>query len=170
MFMDFHVEQLVTKKKTALDYLKVAGICFLTVVLWMFIIMFLIRLGLIAAALLVLTGWGALRLVQALSIEYEYEMTNYYLDIDKIMGKARRKRAISIDFHNIEICTYVTEPEFRNTHGIDKTYDFSGNPDAEDRVFIDFIPDGEKKTRVIILPCDKLKEYIKKAAPKTSRL
>ena len=86
------------------------------------------------------------------------------------MGKSRRKRVISVDFHNIELCTYVTEPEFNNTHGIEKTYDLSGNPNKEGRIFIDFVPEGGKKTRVIIFPCDKLKEYIKKAAPKTSRL
>lgn len=168
--MDFHVEQLVPKKKEALDYIKAAGLCLATVVVWFLIIMFLHNLGMIASVLVVLAGWGTFRLLQSLNIEYEYELTNYCLDIDKILGKARRKRVIEVDFHNIEICTYVTEPEFRNVHGIENTYDLSGNSAAEGRVFVDFIPDGGKKTRVIILPCDKLKEYIKKAAPKTSRL
>lgn len=168
--MDFHVEQLVKKDRTIIDYLKVAGICLVTVILWMLALMFLMKLASVAALLILLVGWGALYLVRGLSIEYEYELTNYYLDIDKIMGKSRRKRVISVDFHNIELCTYVTEPEFNNTHGIEKTYDLSGNPNKEGRIFIDFVPESGKKTRVIIFPCDKLKEYIKKAAPKTSRL
>lgn len=169
--MDFHVEQLVTKKKNVTDYFKIAGICFVTVVLWMAICLFVMRLSsFLASVLLVIVGWGAFRIVQNLSIEYEYEMTNYYLDIDKIMGKARRKRIVSVDFHSIDICTYVTEHEFKNENGFEKIYDVSGDPNEDGRIFIDFTAEGGKKTRVILFPCDKLKEYIKKAAPKTSRL
>lgn len=168
--MDFHVEQLVTKKKTAIDWVKVFGICFLTAALWIVVIMFLLNFGLIAAALLVFIGWGAFRLIQTVSVEYEYELTNYYLDIDKIMGRARRKRIVSVDFHNIELCAYVTDSAFGNTHGIEKVYDLSGKPDAEGRAFIDCIGEDGKKIRVIIRPCEKLIECIRKAAPKTSSL
>lgn len=168
--MDFHVEQLVVRKKTTADYLKLLGICALTAILWMLIFTFLIGLGIFAAALVVLVGWGALRCIQAVSIEYEYEMTNYYLDIDKIMGRARRKRVVAVDLHNAEICAYVTDSAFSTAHGIDKIYDVSGNPNAEGRAFIDFIGESGKKERVIFKPCDKLKECIKKAAPKVTKL
>lgn len=168
--MDFHVEQIVAKKKTASDYAKALAICLLTAVLWMFIIMFLLNFGIISAALLVLVGWGAYRILQTINIEYEYELTNYYLDIDKIMGRARRKRIVSVDLHNTELCAYVSDSEFGRTHGTEKVYDLSGDPNAEGRVFIDCLGEDNKKIRVIIRPGEKLIECIKKAAPKTSRL
>lgn len=168
--MDFHTEQLIIKKKTPVDYLLAALIIFATVVLWFVFFGFLRSLATIASLLMVLTGWGAWKLIQSLNVEYEYELTNHYLDIDKIMGKARRKRIITIDFREIEQCTYVSAPEFSNTYGIEKTYDLSGNPSAEGRMFVDFQQEGKGKVRVIFRPCDKIKEIIKKAAPKTVKI
>ena len=168
--MDFHVEQLINKRKTPLDYLLATIIIFVTVLLWLLTFLFLRQLMTIAALLILLIGWGALKLLQGLSVEYEYELTNHYLDIDKIMGKARRKEIISIDFRNIEQCTYVSAPEFNNTQGITKTYELSGNPNAENRVFVDYAPEGGERIRVIFRPNDKIKDCLKKAAPKTVKL
>lgn len=167
--MDFHTEQLIKKQKKPVDYLLAALILFGTVVLWTLLLIFLGRLLTIASLLILLVGWGAWKLIQGLNVEYEYELTNHYLDIDKIMGRARRKRVISIDFRNAEQCTYTSAPEFQNTGGIEKTYDLSGDPGAPQRVFVDFIDDG-KRVRVIFRPNEKIREYIKKAAPKVVKL
>ena len=89
--MDFHTEQLIKKQKSPIDYLLAALILLGTVVLWVLLLIFLGRLLTIASLLILLIGWGAWKLIQGLDIEYEYELTNHYLDIDKIMGRARRK-------------------------------------------------------------------------------
>lgn len=167
--MDFHAEQLIIKQKKPSDYLLAAGILLVTVILWIFIYTFLFSFATLASILIVLAGWGAFKLIQMLNIEYEYELTNHYLDIDKIMGKARRKRIVTIDFRNAEQCTYISAPEFSNKHGIEKTYDLSGNLNADGCAFVDFLDDG-KRIRVIFRPNDKIKEYIKKAAPKAVKL
>lgn len=164
--MDYHAEQLIQKKKTPTDYIFAALIIFATVALWLAAFIFLQKLLSFAAIIIFLVGWGAWYLIQGLNIEFEYELTNYYLDIDKIMGQSRRKRLISIDFHSVEQCAPVTSPEFKNTHGIEKTYDFSGNPNANDRMFVDFRSEKNIKTRVIFAPNDTIKDIIKKAAPK----
>lgn len=168
--MDFHVEQLVAQKKGTADYLFAALLCLVTAAVWVLIFTFLGRLGLLCAILIVLSGYGSFYLLQSLNTEYEYELTNYCLDIDKISGKARRKRLTEIDLHDVTLCTYVTASEFSDNGDIQKTFDFSGNPSSSDRIFIDCLPDGGKKTRVILLANEKLKDCIKKAVPKVTRL
>ena len=86
--MDFHTEQLVVKKKTAKEYLFAAAIALGTVILWFLILTFLGNFLSLAAILVFGVGWGAFWLVKSLNVEYEYELTNHYLDIDKIMGQA----------------------------------------------------------------------------------
>lgn len=168
--MDYHTEQLIQKKKTLSDYVFAALIIFLTVILWLAAFIFLQKILSFAAIIIFLIGWGAWYLIQGLNIEFEYELTNYYLDIDKIMGKSRRKKLVSIDFREIEQCAPVNVPEFKNTFGIEKTYDFSGSPNAEGRMFVDFKTEKNVKTRVIFAPNDSIKEIIKKAAPKQVKL
>ena len=168
--MDYHAEHPVKKKRTPTDYIMAVLIIFGTVVLWLAALIFLQKILSFAAIIIFLIGWGAWRLIQGLNIEYEYELTNYYLDIDKIIGKARRKRLISIDFREIEQCAPVSAPEFKNTHGIEKTYDYTGDPTAEGRMFIDLHPEGKSKTRIIFAPSEQIKQIIKKAAPNQVKL
>lgn len=181
--MDFHTEQLVKKKRVNSDYLAAVLLAAGTMIIWLItfrvlgiltsilspVILQLIHW--IAAAIVVGSLWGAWKLLQNFNIEYEYELTNHYLDIDKIMGQASRKRLVSIDFKEIDRCGYVSEAEFKNTDGITKTYDYSGNPDADGRVYVDYKPDGsENKIRVIFRPNDKLKDYLNQAAPRKVKL
>lgn len=168
--MDFHAEQLIIKRKTAMEYLLAIVISFVTVILWVFF--FMINAYIFNAAFLLIfgVGWGAWKLIQMLNIEYEYTLINHYLDIDKIIGKARRKSIVSIDFRQIEQCASVDDTSFKNTAGIVKTYDLSGNPDAAGRVFVDFILGEKGKVRVIFRPNDTIKDILKKANPKMVRL
>ena len=181
--MDFHTEQLVKKRRASSDYLAAVLLAAATVVIWLLTFhlygflastispVLLQPVQWVVAAIIVGSLWGAWKLLQNFNIEYEYELTNQYLDIDKIMGKASRKHLASIDFKNIEKCAYVSEPEFKNTHSITKVYDYSGNPEAQGRVFVDYKPeDKDACIRVIFRPNDKIKEYLNKIAPSKVKL
>ncbi len=164
--MDFHAEHLVVKRKTPTDYILATLIIFAAVSISFFAFTFLKALSIIASIIITGVILGAWRLLQNLNIEYEYELTNQYLDIDKIMGKSRRKHLFSIDFHKIERCLPVSDSQFNNKNNIIKIYDFSGNPYAEGRIFVDFVPEGKTESiRIIFSPNDKMRELLKKSSP-----
>ena len=96
--MDNIAEQLVAKKRTTADNLKTAGIIIGALViasLLMFVGMVTNMFFLAVPAGLVLMG--GIWLMGNVNVEYEYIVTNNELDIDKIIGKNKRKRMITLD-------------------------------------------------------------------------
>ncbi len=101
--MDSFGEQLVRKQTTTADILKRVGIAagglvlaagFMTLsFLTNFMVLTFISVGIIFGMVWLLTG---------LSCEYEYIVTNEDLDIDKITGKRKRKRLITIKLTSTE--------------------------------------------------------------------
>ena len=82
--MDIYKEQLVTKKNTSKDLFKKFCVLFGTLIL-------------ILACIFVLPISGLFSYYPLLNTEYEYIFTNGDLDVDKIMGKAKRKRLATFD-------------------------------------------------------------------------
>ena len=111
--MDNYCEQIVEKRKTSADYVKIVLII-LALVLGAAAFMFasiyfgFTFLVIFSVGLLALGGW----LVSGMNIEYEYIITNNEMDIDKIIGRRKRKRMITID--------------------LSKASDFGGYPPEED--------------------------------------
>ena len=55
-------------------------------------------------ALAIILSWFiAYRIVRSRNLEYEYTLTNNYLDIDVIKGRKKRKTVVSIDVKKIDI-------------------------------------------------------------------
>ncbi|MBD5129432.1 MAG: hypothetical protein HDT43_05860 [Ruminococcaceae bacterium] len=96
--MDNICEQLVTKTRTGADTAKIIGIMLGSVLLaavCMFFAMFLGITFLILISVLILGG--GIWLLSGVNIEYEYIITNNEMDIDKIIGRRKRKRMITVD-------------------------------------------------------------------------
>ncbi len=99
--MDSYCEQLVAKRRTGGDIVKVI----LTLLLSALVGTAIIFLALITGLLLMIVigmfiiGMG-FWLASGFSIEYEYIVTNNEMDIDKIIGKRKRKRMITVDLSN----------------------------------------------------------------------
>ncbi|MGN1423603.1 MAG: DUF6106 family protein [Oscillospiraceae bacterium] len=95
--MDVFAEQLVKKEKSTADYIKMGGIAAGAIVLaslFMFLAMTMLFSFVIPAVLVLFLGvW----LLGGTNVEYEYIITNNEMDIDKIIGKRKRKRMITID-------------------------------------------------------------------------
>lgn len=159
--MDFHAEQLIKKRRTLIDYLLILVVVVITAAIWTMGLVFLRASSTLAALVVVLSGWGAFKLLQCFNVEYEYEVINSYFDIDKIMGKARRKKIISFDMNNALLCDSVSSSEFKRTEGIDKVYELSGAVNMDECIFID-LKENDKKIRVIINPNEKIKDYLRK--------
>lgn len=96
--MDNICEQLVEKKKTTADIVKMitlslglilgAAACMMAA-MYLRLTFFVV----IAVGLLALGVW----LVSGMNVEYEYIVTNNEMDIDKIIGRRKRKRMITVD-------------------------------------------------------------------------
>ena len=100
--MDTYSEQLVGKANSGADKIKkllvaVATILIASVIMWL-AMMFMPSLAILA----VLTLAGGIYLTSNMSIEYEYIITNDEMDIDKIIGRRKRKRMITLDLKSAE--------------------------------------------------------------------
>lgn len=100
--MDRFSEQLVQKEATGKDMflrgLMVAGamaIFFLALFfMWTYLILVITLAGVI--------GWGLVLLLKDTVTEYEYIVTNDDLDIDKIIGRRKRKRLVTLSLRSVK--------------------------------------------------------------------
>lgn len=150
--MDLFMEHLVQHKRTGKDLFILIGIIAgagILMALSLLLLLFPATAGmwlLIEAAII----FFAVLLIKRTSVEYEYILTNNELDIDKILAKSNRKRLITINFGDIEICAPVSHNAFKSTQGIARTLDCTGNGTAG-VYFIDLATE-KGKTRVLIEP------------------
>lgn len=150
--MDLFMEHLVQHKRTGKDLFVMiailAGGCIL------FTLSLLLLLFPATAGMWLLTAvaivFFTVLLIKRTSVEYEYILTNNELDIDRITAKSNRKRLITVNFSDIEICAPVSHEAFGSNQGIARTLDCTGNGSGA-LYFIDFASE-KGKTRVIIEP------------------
>lgn len=162
--MDNICEQLVEKRKTGKDIAKYAAICAGLALCAAACIFFAFYNGmtllLFAAAIPVfLAVW----ILMGVNVEYEYIVTNNEMDIDKIIGRRKRKRMITVD--------------------LNRTDDFGGYPpendsDVETTVHATsglerdahYLVVGHReygKVMIIFNPNEKLREAIAREFPKS---
>lgn len=101
--MDTFSEQLVTRTNTKADTLKkilisLAGILIASILMWLSIMFGFYSLIFLVFGVL----GGAVWLVSNMDVEYEYIITNNEMDIDKIIGRRKRKRMITLDLKSAE--------------------------------------------------------------------
>ncbi|MDE6005382.1 MAG: hypothetical protein K2G88_08365 [Oscillospiraceae bacterium] len=101
--MDYFAEQLVKKENTTKDDMKRA--CIIIIAITVIIIsILLIFMGLTIAIFLSFGAiWALFYFLKMLRVEYEYSCTNGILDIDKILGKSKRKEMLSIEVKNFTV-------------------------------------------------------------------
>lgn len=179
---DFYMEYIVKHKKDNRSKAAVIGIYALAAVLTVVMCM-LIMVGAIALAgtgisqfafsigfvLIAFMWYFAVFFAKKFDIEYEYILTNSSLDIDKIMSKSQRKRVISLDFTEIEICANIRDEAHNDAYkrGSEsfKVYDVTGDVENGGVYFIDFSNEGVR-SRVIFQPISKMIEAARKFNPR----
>jgi hypothetical protein len=106
--MDVFIEQIIERKPDSRDILlKICVIMATAMLCGIFLVaafMFsaLPMISLFALAVIAGIIWLGVHFLRGLSIEYEYILTNKDLDIDKIMGRRKRKRMITLNLLNAE--------------------------------------------------------------------
>jgi hypothetical protein len=158
--MDVFAEYLVEKKPDVRD--TALKICVITAAVSLSVIILLtafLLLYLPFAIIIAGVVWLAAYILRGINVEYEYILTNKELDIDKIIGKRRRKRLISLDLLTAEEFESYSEGFYEGADGdLNRRTDVTVS--AHDytfrnlwylvarhavygRVFLLFSPDGE---------------------------
>ena len=169
--MDIFCEYIVKKKKEKEDYLKIVGVVvgalLVSYLLVGLICSFLTFLASFSVVFVIGVFYYAFKLIRNSSIEYEYILTNNELDIDKIIAKSARKRMLTVNFREIELCANVNDSskinEYNNSS--EKTIlKYYGDKNSEDIYFVDFY-DGNKNMRLLFEPNEKILKGIKTQNP-----
>lgn len=163
--MDHYNEQLVEKMRTGVDTLKIVGIVLGSVVLAAGF-MFLSMLGLsffvvFAVGILILGIW----LLSNTGIEYEYIVTNNEMDIDKIIGRRKRKRMITVDLSKAEEFS-----QYPSDHDINADAVVHATSGLEkDAHFLVLEHKDYGKVKIIFNPNEKIREAITQELPRALR-
>ena len=169
---DVYVEQLVEKRpdsKSVMTKMLILVAAVVVTFLPIIIDMFLppeSQGSLLAVIPFTLAGsiWGAILLFRRQNLEFEYILANGEFDIDKIMGKRRRKRIInSANCRNFDILAPMI-PKYQHQYNNNqlKKLDVSSASDAQGRWFAIF--NGAKGVRTLLIfePNEKMLEGMKK--------
>ncbi len=117
VFLDTFIEQMIKRKLNAKDFLIMAGIVILGIILVLACVIFINILGMLF--ILVTSGvlFGAYKLIRFRNLEFEYSFTNGDLTVDKIIDRSRRKRVVSFDVKNTSEMGKLTESNYASLNG-----------------------------------------------------
>jgi hypothetical protein len=171
--MDVFAEYMVKRKKEAKDYAIIAAIVIAGIILTVacfFVIMFLVlsKINIAGVAFVVIAAvwYGAYLLIHMRNLEYEYILTNSDLDVDKIVARRGRRHVEDVDLKEILICACTEDNafahEYKNTEGLSKIIDVTGDKANGGVYFIDYNADGGRR-RLLFQPSKKMRDGMKKA-------
>lgn len=156
---DFYTEQLVKKKKTGSSFLVRALMIVLTIA--SFYVMLFIPFGIILPVGLIVADFFLFR---GQNLEFEYLYVNGELDIDKIIGQAKRKRVFSASISDLEMLAPADSDEI-NRIQVSKTLDFSTFIPEHKKYALVVLQNGAK-VKVIFEPNETILEGYKMLAPR----
>lgn len=135
---DVFIEQLVTRRKGAKDYLLITLYVLLFALILFLLVYFIQYLFVFAFLIVALSIWLLYLLITNHNIEYEYILTNGTLDIDIINNKRKRKRKISADAKDMEIVASLTDTDSYKRYSSNSKYkklDLTSNSGPADVYF-----------------------------------
>lgn len=165
--MDNIAEQLVSKQPTSADRAKlvlisVAGILLASAVMFFAIITGFMVLVIIAVGLIA----GTVYYISGAYVEYEYIITNDEMDIDKIIGKRKRKRMITVDLSAAEaFAPYPSDEDIK----ADATV-FASSGSETDAYYLITSHSSYGKVKVIFNPGERIREAIIQELPNALRI
>lgn len=118
--------------------------------------------GIIGAAIIVIMIY----MFPRLNVEYEYIFVDGQLDFDKIMGKAKRKTALRIDFDQVEIMAPMNSSSlgnYSNAQLILKDFS-SGEKDSKPYVIIANV--DNRKMKILFEPDENMVGVIRQKSPR----
>lgn len=101
-----------------------------------------------------------------LSVEYEYVYVDGQIDFDKIIGKAKRKTLLRIDFDQVEIMAPINSPALDSyTHVQLEKKDYT-SLDKGSKPYVIIASANNKKLRILFEPSEKMLAVIKHKNPR----
>lgn len=172
--MDIFIEEMVERKRGALQVLAVFGLMILSVVI-AFVLMFVLapimgpQLGTFMPLLAIGVFYLAYRVATAQNVEYEYSMVNTEIDIDKIVNRRNRKRLTTAKLTGLEsfgICGKEKGEYEKHLSDIAVKKVFAcGDKKAADNYFIVYYEESVR-TMLVFSPSEKIVGMIEKFNPK----
>lgn len=163
--MDTFVEQIIIKKKTALDYLIVIAVSLVTLAL----VFFIITKFNIIFPLCVLIVWGAWWLITGRNMEFEYSITNGEMDIDCIIARRRRKRLTSVTCSKVEAYGPL-KPEKLVGRKFDRTIMAAPSMEAKGNYYFTYRSKKYGNTMVVFCPDERVQTAFYNALPRLKQL
>ena len=158
---DIFVEEMVVRRKTALNLLLSLGMVVaavaLSVLLWMVV-------PFINTVLILILWFGVYLGIKFQYVEFEYSFTNGDLDIDKIQAKRKRSRIVEINQKQIKVMAPYTaeyEPETKE-YKVSQVIDCSASKNAAGRWFFIYEKEDGSCAFVVIQPSKRLREALRK--------
>lgn len=156
---DFYTEQLVKRKTTGASIVIKAVMLALTIV--SFLISLVIPFGMLLPVILIAADVFVFR---SQDLEFEYLYVNGDLDIDKIMGRAKRKTVFSASISEIEFLAPAGAGEL-NQFKVNKTLNYSSLVPGKKTYELIVLKSGEK-IKVIFEPNDVILNGYKMLLPR----
>lgn len=162
--MDNFCEQLVQKRKSGADILKTVTLMLSLIIgsavcTYLSFFKSLSFMLIIAAGLVALGVW----LVMGMNVEYEYIITNNEMDIDKIIGRRKRKRMITVDLSKSK--DFGVYPNNEEVDADTTVHASTGLTTDARYLLIEHSEYG--KVKIIFNPNEKLREAIAREIPKS---
>ncbi|MFV0342328.1 MAG: DUF6106 family protein [Anaerocolumna sp.] len=158
---ELYAEAGVKRQQTVGTILIKAGLIALAVLA--FLLTFQSQILLILTTVLIV---GIVYLFPRLNVEFEYVFCDGQLDFDKILGKAKRKNALKIDFEQVEIMAPMNShslDSYKNSNLTVKDFSSKGK-DAKPYVII--YRKGETALKILFEPSEKMINCIKMKHPR----
>ncbi len=121
---------------------------------------FLAFIGTIASVILLIVVFKIF--LPRLNIEFEYSITNNFLQIATIYNKEKRKENVTIDIKEVELIAPTNSVKMDYYRNIKKEFFTSGNQDAI--TYSILVKTDKGLQNIVIEPDDRLVELIKKQA------
>lgn len=164
--MDNIAEQIVEKRRTGADTAKKILISAAALVIASFC-MYLAIMGILTMVIFaVLALGGGVWLLGNFNTEYEYIITNNEMDIDKIIGKRKRKRMITLNISQAE--EFAPYPPEKAVTADATVHAYSGSETDAYYLLVNHSDYG--KVKLIFNPNQKMREAIMQELPHTLRI
>ncbi len=165
--MDNFAEQLVEKRRTGADLVKKALISAAALILASFFMFIAIISGFYVCVIFAVGVLaGGIWLLGNFNIEYEYIVTNNEMDIDKIIGRRKRKRMITVDFQRAEdFAPYAADNDVKADATV---HAYSGSD--KDAYYLLVTHKDYGMVKVIFNPNEHMREIITSEFPNTLKI
>lgn len=103
--MDTFVEQIIAQKRSWKAWIVMLTALIVAMLVWVaaFLALAMSTSMIMPGALIgILVSWLAYKLILMQDVEYEYSVTNGDIDIDRIVGKSKRTRVVSVSARKVE--------------------------------------------------------------------